>query len=108
MGLSLAPTSQRLGTALTVLRLWGGRLLNALGTPGVVQPGTYDAGIGAVSVRITLGPLFTVINVNGVDVYLDRFTGEIDGVGFGAASELGGGLRPPSEPPPQTGCAGEA
>ncbi len=72
--------------AVTMLRLWAGRVLNAIGVPGVVQPGTYEAGIGQASVRITVGPLFTVVTVNGVDVYLDRFTGAVDGVGFGVAS----------------------
>jgi hypothetical protein len=71
--------------ALTMLRLWAGKLLNAIGVPGVVQPGTYEAGIGQASVRITLGPLFTVVTVNGVDVYFDRFTGAVDGAGFRVA-----------------------
>ena len=71
--------------ALTMLRLWAGKLLNAIGVPGVVQPGTYQAGIGQASVRVTLGPLFTVVTVNGVDVYFDRFTGAVDGVGFKVA-----------------------
>jgi hypothetical protein len=71
---------------MTMLRLWAGKLLNAIGVPGVVQPGTYEAGIGQVSVRVTVGPLFTVMTVNGVDVYFDRFTGTVDGVGFGVAS----------------------
>ena len=71
--------------AVTLLRLWAGRALNALGVPGVVQPGTYEAGIGQASVRVTVGPLFTVMTVNGVDVYLDRFTGAVDGAGLGVA-----------------------
>src|SRR5262249_19874299 len=70
---------------LRLLRLWAGRALNAIGVPGVVRPGTYEAAIAQASVRITVGPLFTVVTVNGVDVYLHRVTGAIDGVGFGAA-----------------------
>src|SRR5262245_45054031 len=86
-------TAQRVATAWTLLRLWAGMLLKELGVAGVVQAGRYQAGIGDVSVRVTLGPLFTVVSVNGVDVYLNRFTGVIDGVGFGVASGVpdGGG-----------------
>ena len=68
---------------LTLLRLWAGKALNAIGVPGVVRPGTYEAAIAQASVRITVGPLFTVVTVNGIDVYLHRVTGAIDGVGFG-------------------------
>jgi len=72
--------------ALTMLRFWAGRVLNAIGVPGVLVPGAYEAGIGEASVRITLGPLFTVVSVNGVDVYFHRLTGAIDGVGFSLAT----------------------
>jgi hypothetical protein len=30
----------------TLLRFWAGKVLNAIGVPGVLQPGTYEAGIG--------------------------------------------------------------
>jgi hypothetical protein len=72
--------------AMTFLRFWAGKVLNAIGVPGVVQPGTYEGAVGQASVRIAVGPLFTVITVNGVDVYLHRFTGAIDGVGFSTAT----------------------
>jgi hypothetical protein len=78
--------SRQASFALTLLRLWAGKLLNAIGVPGIVQPGTYEAGIGEASIRVTVGPLFTVVTVNGVDVYLHRFTGAIDGVGFSMAT----------------------
>ena len=71
----------------TVLRFWAGKLLNTAGVAGVVLPGTYEAGIGRASVRVTLGPLFTVVTVNGVDVYFHRLTGAIDGVGFNAPAD---------------------
>jgi hypothetical protein len=74
------------GAVRVTLRLWAGQALNALGVPGVLQPGTYESGIGQATVRITLGPLFTIVTVNGVDVYLHRFTGAIDGVGFSVAT----------------------
>ncbi len=78
--------SRQASFALTLLRLWAGKVLNAIGVPGIIQPGTYQAGIGDASIRVTLGPLFTVVSVNGVDVYFDRFTGAIDGVGFSMAT----------------------
>ena len=75
--------------------------MNAIGVPGVVVPGTYEAGIGEASVRITLGPLFTVVTVNGLDVYIHRFTGAIDGVGFSLAT----GCRPAGTPAPERSAA---
>ena len=68
--------------AVTLIRFWAGKVLNAIGVPAVVQPGTYESGVGPTSVRITVGPLFTVVTVNGVDVYLHRLTGAIDGIGY--------------------------
>lgn len=88
--------SRQASFALTMLRLWAGKVLNAIGVPGIVQPGTYEAGIGEASIRVTVGPLFTVVTVNGVDVYLHRFTGAIDGVGFSMATSCAsaGARRP--------------
>ena len=68
----------------TLLRFWAGKFLNSAGVPGVILSGTYEAGIGRASVQVTLGPLFTVVTVNGVDVYFHRLTGAVDGVGFTA------------------------
>ena len=79
-------TSNRASLGLTLLRLWVGKALNAIGVPGVVRPATYEAGIAPASVRITVGPLFTVVTVGGIDVYLHRLTGAIDGVGFSVAT----------------------
>jgi hypothetical protein len=38
-------------------------------------------------VRVHLGPLFSVVSVNGLDVYFHRLTGRIDGVGFSPAGD---------------------
>ena len=64
------------------LRLWAGRVFNLAGVPGIVQDCDYEASIckGIISVR--RGPFFTVIRVNGLDVYFHRLTGRIDGIGF--------------------------
>jgi len=36
---------------------------------------------------VLVGPLFSVVSVNGLDVYFHRLTGKIDGVGFGPARD---------------------
>ena len=77
--------ARRAWLAVTLIRFTAGRLLNAIGVPGVVQPGTYESGVGPTSVCITVGPLFTVVSVNGIDVYIHRLTGAIDGVGLSVA-----------------------
>ena len=51
-----------------------GRILN-LFTPGFVRPRKH----GSVEVKVL--PRYTIITVNGVDVYFDRITGKIDGTG---------------------------
>ena len=56
-----------------------GSLANLLGWPCVVRPCEYTSRLASVSVRC--GPLFTVVTVNGVNVYFYRLTGRIDGVG---------------------------
>ena len=73
---------------VTLIRFWAGKVLNAIGVPGIVQSGTYESGVGPTSLRITVGPLFTVVTVNGVDVYLHRLTGAIDGIGYSVATPV--------------------
>jgi hypothetical protein len=57
-----------------------GRMLNALGLPGFVREGTYTSETGT-EVRVSRGQLFTIVSVNGTDVYFGRLRGRIDGVG---------------------------
>ena len=78
----------------TRVRLWLGRLLVWLGLPGVVVAQTYDAGIVRAKVTVHLGPLFSVVSVNGLDVYFHRLTGRIDGVGFSPARDYRSGETP--------------
>ncbi len=72
-----------------------GMVLNWFGVPGFIRPCEYKAsmyGLVAghlrctVSVRVT--DFYTIVTVNGVDVYFYRLTGEIDGVG-GAPQDMG-------------------
>jgi hypothetical protein len=58
---------------------WLGRLLNLAGLPGFVQPGRYQSAIG-VNVAVRVSPLFTVVSVDGFEIYFYRLSGGIDGV----------------------------
>jgi hypothetical protein len=71
----------------TLVRLWAGKLLVGLGIPGVVVNQSYEAVNTRATVRVHLGPLFSVVSVNGLDVYFHRLTGRIDGVGFSPAGD---------------------
>lgn len=91
------------GAAWTWLRFWIGRLLNAAGVPGLVEDGAYDAHTCQAAIRVKRGPLFTVITVNGLDIYFHRLTGAIDGVGFspnaGCRPDAARGSADPDAPP---------
>ena len=71
----------------TRVRLWAGKLLLTLGIPGIIVNQTYDAAVTRATVRVHLGPLFSVVSVNGLDIYFHRLTGKIDGVGFSPAAD---------------------
>ena len=61
---------------------WLGSVMNAIGTPGFIRDSDYRSRTYGTRVSVRRGKLFTVISVNGVDVYVCRFTGVIDGIGF--------------------------
>jgi hypothetical protein len=75
---------------------WWGIFLNLLGIPGFVRDTEYKSANFGTLVRVKRGQLFTVVSVNGLDVYFSRFTGTIDGVGFSPASGCKPGLAPGS------------
>jgi hypothetical protein len=58
-----------------------GRLLNALGVPGFVREGDYRSERLDTRVHVHCDARFTVVSVNGVDVYFRRLSGRLDGVG---------------------------
>ena len=64
---------------------WIGRLLSAVGAPGFVRECKYKSTEIGVAVSVRVGPLYSVVSVNGVDVYFHRITGELDGVGVNQA-----------------------
>jgi hypothetical protein len=63
-------------------RLYLGRLLNVLGMPAFVRSCDYRSQAIGATVKVEHRDLFTIITVNGLDVYFSRITGIIDGVGF--------------------------
>ena len=93
------------------LKLYFGKLLNVAGFPGLVRECAYHSRALNAVVKVRKLGLYTVITVNGVDVYFTRFTGRIDGVGTSLASgctvtegsECNHPEQPPSPscPPPQ-------
>ncbi len=58
-----------------------GRLLNALSVPGFVSEADYRSERLGTHVRVRCGDRFTVVSVNGIEVYFCRLSGRIDGVG---------------------------
>src|SRR5574340_373896 len=85
------------------LRFWG-ELANLAGFPGFVRAGEYSSDQLKVQVKVRTSPLFTVVTVNGIDVFFYRLTGGIDGVGFairtsdctpGEAPRSAGSVAPP-------------
>ncbi len=69
------------------VRLLAGRLFNLLGVPGVVRNCDYEATNCKAAVSVRVGQLFTLVRVNGLDVYFHRLTGNIDGVRFSPTSD---------------------
>ena len=67
------------------LTFWGW-LANLAGFPGFVRECKYRSQAG-VTVGVRIKPLFTVVTVNGVDVYFYRLTGGIDGIGFSQTAD---------------------
>lgn len=64
-----------------------GAVLDALGWPGIVRECNYGSEELGVKVVVKKSDLFTTVTVNGLDVYFDRITGAIDGIGFNPAAD---------------------
>jgi hypothetical protein len=62
-----------------------GWLLNRLGFPGFLYDDAYVALNSNTGVSVRRGPFFTVVTINGLDIYFHRLTGKIDGIGFNPA-----------------------
>ncbi|HXC58416.1 MAG TPA: hypothetical protein VN645_03810 [Steroidobacteraceae bacterium] len=59
---------------------WLAAVANAFGVPGFVREGDYVSEDARITVRVRRGTSFTVISVNNVDIYFERFSGRIDGI----------------------------
>jgi hypothetical protein len=77
------------------LRLALGILFNLAGIPGLIKDCDYEAGVADARIKVRVRDLFTIIEVNGLEIYFHRLTGAIDGVGAmcdckqGATPQLG-------------------
>lgn len=65
-----------------------GVLANLAGVPGFVRECEYRASVADVIVSVRKSSLYTIVTVNGVDVYFYRLTGRIDGIGFSPSSDF--------------------
>jgi len=55
--------------------------------PGFVKKCEYRAGVCEALISVRIHELFTVVTVNGLDIYFHRLTGSIDGIGFSQNAE---------------------
>ena len=70
---------------LTWFRFWG-QLANLSGLPCPVQVGRYESRPLGVAIHVRASDLYTIVCVNGVDVYFRRISGAFDGVSVGPPS----------------------
>lgn len=63
------------------IRLLFGGIFNLAGIPGLVRDCNYRSVTANAEITVRQGELFTIISVNGLDIYFHRLTGSIDGVG---------------------------
>ena len=81
------------------IKLWVGKLANLAGYPLFVRTCEYHSeGLGT-TVSVKRMELYTLISVNGTDVYFNRFTGKIDGLG----ATPNAGCTAPSAKIPESG-----
>ncbi len=73
--------SRRTSRTRLRLRVLLGKLRNLAGVPGLVRDCDYQVGIASAHVKVRVCELFTVIEVNGMEIFFHRLTGAIDGIG---------------------------
>ena len=64
------------------LRWWVGRFLNLCGFASPIRECEYEASICTARITVKQTALSTLITVNGLDIYFDRLSGRIYGVGL--------------------------
>jgi hypothetical protein len=63
------------------LKFWLGRLANLAGYPMLVRECDYKSKTLNASIRVKRLELYTLLSVNGLDIYFSRLTGAIEAVG---------------------------
>jgi len=63
------------------IRLALGMLFNLAGIPGLLRDCNYQAGVADATIKVRVRDMFTIVTVNGFEIYFHRLTGSIDGVG---------------------------
>jgi len=91
------------------VKLWLGKILNLAGFPAIVRECDYHSDALNADIKVRKHGLYTIITVNGLDIFFTRFTGTMDGVGFNPTSDYKVGeflgkpestnLAPPPVPP---------
>jgi hypothetical protein len=76
------------------VKLRFGKLLNLAGFPGLVRECDYHSRALNASVKVRKYGLYTIVTVNGLEIYFTRFTGKMDGVGFNPTSDCKVGALP--------------
>ena len=64
-----------------------GKVLNLCGFASPIRECDYTASICRARITVQQRELFTVIRVNGLDIYFHRLTGNIDGVGLNPSAD---------------------
>jgi hypothetical protein len=80
----------------SIVKMYLGRLLNLAGFPAIVREGEYRSEELGAKIKVLRTDLSTLVSVNGFDVYFNRFTGSIEGVGFNPSACYSSGGMPQS------------
>jgi hypothetical protein len=83
----------------SIVKFHLGKIANLFGFPAVVRECDYHSRTLGAFVTVKKLELYTVVTVNGVDVYFNRLSGSIDGVGSSQGACCTMGEVPESERP---------
>ena len=72
---------------MLLLRWYVGKALNFFGFTSPIRECEYTSSLADTRVVVRQRELFTVVTVNGLDVYFHRLTGQIDGIGFNPTAD---------------------
>ena len=83
------------------LRVLAGTIYNLAGVPGLVRECEYRSEVADANIKVSVRQMFTIVRVNGLEIYFHRLTGTIDGVGTTSdcrADPVGLSTRVPGPP----------